>query len=79
MRCMFCVYGDVAVLQDYYSMINDPIDLSKIMLKFHGGYYPSLQQFTKDMRDMFDNYKAYFADTESDVRYDYTGIFSICL
>jgi len=49
-------------------MVSDPLDLSKIMLKFHGGSYQSLQQFTKDMRDMFDNYKAYFADTKSEVR-----------
>jgi len=48
-------------------MISDPIDLSKIMLKFHGGSYPSLQQFTKDMRDMFDNYKAYFVDDQLEV------------
>jgi len=48
-------------------MISDPLDLSKIMLKFHGGSYTNLQQFAKDMRDMFDNYKAYFTDTESEV------------
>jgi len=48
-------------------MISDPLDLSKIMLKFHGGSYWNLQQFTKEMRDMFDNYKTYFADSESEV------------
>jgi len=55
-------------MQDYYSMISDPLDLSKIMLKFHGGQYSSLQQFSKDMRDMFDNYKAYFTASDTQVR-----------
>ena len=48
-------------------MISEPLDLSKILLKFHGGSYSNLQQFTKDMRDMFDNYKAYFAGSDSEV------------
>ena len=61
-------------LQDYYSMISDPIDLSKIMLKFHGGSYTNLQHFTKDMRDMFDNYKAYFADSDTEVRLNYVMV-----
>jgi len=52
-------------------MVSDPLDLSKIMLKFHGGSYANLQQFTKDMRDMFDNYKAYFTGSESEVRWNY--------
>lgn len=63
MKMLFCMG-----LQDYYSMISDPLDLSKIMLKFHGGSYQTLQQFMKDMRDMFDNYKAYFTDAKSEVR-----------
>jgi len=69
-RCctsVVCLYG----LQDYYSMISDPLDLSKIMLKFHGGSYGNLQQFTKDMRDMFDNYKAYFVSSETEVWQNY--------
>jgi len=64
---MLSTWREIVGLQDYYSMISDPLDLSKIMLKFHGGSYSNLQQFTKDMRDMFDNYKAYFADDELEV------------
>jgi len=68
---MSFVRAVIVGVQDYYSMISDPLDLSKIMLKFHGGSYPNLQQFTKDMRDMFDNYKAYFAASDSEVRQNY--------
>ena len=55
-------------------MISDPIDLSKIMLKFHGGSYTNLQHFTKDMHDMFDNYKAYFADSDTEVSLNYAMV-----
>lgn len=48
-------------------MIHDPIDLSKIMLKFHGGAYPGLMHFNEDMDSMFDNYKQFFKDTATEV------------
>lgn len=51
---------------EYYNLIHDPIDLSKIMLKFHGGAYPGLIHFSEDMDSMFDNYKQFFKDTSTE-------------
>ena len=48
-------------------MVNEPLDLSKVLLKFHGGSYHSLVEFTKDMRFMFDNYKNFFRDPKIEV------------
>lgn len=48
-------------------MVHDPIDLSKIMLKFHGGSYPGLFHFSEDMNLMFDNYKKFFKDSDVEV------------
>ena len=48
-------------------MVNEPLDLSKVLLKFHGGSYHNLIEFTKDMRFMFDNYKNFFRDPKMEV------------
>jgi Bromodomain len=48
-------------------MVNEPLDLSKIMLKFHGGSYRSLVDFMEDMRSMFNSYKNFFNDSKTEV------------
>ena len=54
-------------IQEYYSQVANPIDLSKVMLKFHGGVYHSLDAFSRDMRQMFNNYKMFFKEANTEV------------
>jgi len=56
-------------------MISEPLDLHKILLKFHSGQYGSLLQFTQDMKAMFDNYKKYFSDPEEPVNFFFTDLY----
>jgi len=67
--CFYDYYVIVNVysFQDYYVIVNEPLDLSKVLLKFHGGSYHNLNDFTKDMRSMFDNYKNFFRDSKTEV------------
>ena len=61
------MYHAYFVLQEYYTDVANPIDLSKVMLKFHGGAYSSLDSFTRDMRQMFNNYKNFFKEANAEV------------
>ncbi|KAK2147949.1 hypothetical protein LSH36_527g01015 [Paralvinella palmiformis] len=52
---------------EYYSQVANPIDLSKVMLKFHGGVYHSLDAFSRDMRQMFNSYKMFFKEANTEI------------
>ncbi|ESN99213.1 hypothetical protein HELRODRAFT_162725 [Helobdella robusta] len=47
---------------EYYTMVADPVDLSKIQLKFHNGCYSSINTFIEDVNLMFNNYFLIFED-----------------
>ena len=48
-------------------MVGDPIDLSKVMLKFRGGQYQDPFDFEKDVKQLFNDYKSFFTDSKTDV------------
>ena len=53
--------------QAYYDVTSRPLDLSQILLSLHRGTYASLHAFAADMRLMFENYKSFFSDANSEV------------
>lgn len=61
------IFGSNSVFQRYYSIVSDPIDLSKIMLKMRKGHYATLGHFRTDMKRMILNYKRFFNDPTSEV------------
>ena len=54
-------------MQDFYAEVEDPIDFSKIMLKFRGSKYQDPFDFEKDVRQLFEDYKGFFKDPNSQV------------
>lgn len=54
----------------YYTLVKDPIDLSKIQLKFHGGMYQSMFSFVDDVHLMFTNHLLLYDDPTDPVHQD---------
>ena len=52
-------------------MVSDPIDLSKVMLKFRGGQYSDPFEFQKDVKQLFQDYKMFFKDPNTEVSVGY--------
>ena len=55
------------LLKEFYAEVEDPIDFSKIMLKFRGSKYQDPFDFERDVTQMFDDYKKFFKDPQSEV------------
>ena len=62
-------------MQDFYAEVEDPIDFSKIMLKFRGSKYQDPFDFERDVTQMFDDYKQFFKDPQSEV---YAQTYRLC-
>ena len=69
--CILVANCHFLYVQDFYTVVSDPIDLSKVMLKFRGGQYSDPFEFQKDVKQLFQDYKSFFTDPKSEVNFWY--------
>ena len=53
--------------QEFYSMVPEPLDLSKIQLNIHGGHYSELHEVCSHVTQMFHNLMRLYRDPDSRV------------